>query len=49
MLINGRGAVGEHAMELTVGLGANVTVLDTIIIVVDRISRRSTRRFQQGC
>jgi hypothetical protein len=40
VLINGRGVVGEQAIEMTVGLGVNVTVLDNIITVLDRISRR---------
>ena len=40
LLTNGRGVASEHATEMTVGLGANVTVLDNIVTVVDRIWRR---------
>ncbi len=40
MLINDRGVVGEHAIEMTERLGANVTVLDNIITVLDHIARR---------
>ena len=40
VLINGLGVVGEHAIEMTVGLGANVTFLDHNITVLDCLSRR---------
>ncbi len=40
VVVIGGGVVGEHAIEMAVGLGAYVTVLDRDISVLDRIARR---------
>ena len=40
VVIIGGGVVGENAIEMAVGLGAFVTVLDRNVAVLDRLSRR---------
>ncbi len=40
VVVIGGGVVGEHAIEMAVGLGAYVTVLDRDIAVLDRLARR---------
>ena len=40
VVVIGGGVVGEHAIEMAVGLGASVTVLDNSIAALDRLSRR---------
>ncbi len=40
VVVIGGGVVGEHAIEMAVGLGAFVTVLDRDIAVLDRLARR---------
>ncbi len=40
VVVIGGGVVGEHAIEMAVGLGAFVTVLDRDISVLDRLARR---------
>jgi alanine dehydrogenase len=39
-VVIGGGVVGEHAIEMAVGLGSQVTVLDRNLEVLDRLSRR---------
>jgi alanine dehydrogenase len=39
VVVIGGGVVGEHAIEMAVGLGASVTVLDRNINVLDRLAR----------
>ena len=39
-LVIGGGVVGENAIEMAVGLGASVTVLDRNVAVLDRLARR---------
>ncbi|MEA2024287.1 MAG: alanine dehydrogenase [Actinomycetota bacterium] len=40
VVVIGGGVVGEHAIEMAVGLGASVTVLDRDVNVLDRLARR---------
>jgi alanine dehydrogenase len=40
VVVIGGGVVGENAIEMAVGLGAQVTVLDRDVTVLDRLSRR---------
>ncbi len=40
VVVIGGGVVGEHAIEMAVGLGAYVTVLDRDIHALDRLARR---------
>ena len=40
VVVMGGGMVGENAIEMAVGLGADVTVLDRNVAVLDRLSRR---------
>ncbi len=40
VVVIGGGVVGENAIEMAVGLGAAVTVLDRDVAVLDRLSRR---------
>lgn len=40
VVVIGGGVVGENAIEMAVGLGASVTVLDRDINVLDRLARR---------
>ena len=40
VVVIGGGVVGEHAIEMAVGLGASVTVLDRDVTVLDRLARR---------
>ncbi len=40
VVVIGGGVVGEHAIEMALGLGAFVTVLDRDISVLDRLARR---------
>ncbi|MCB0972174.1 MAG: alanine dehydrogenase, partial [Acidimicrobiales bacterium] len=40
VVVIGGGVVGENAIEMAVGLGAFVTVLDRDVAVLDRLSRR---------
>jgi alanine dehydrogenase len=40
VVVIGGGVVGENAIEMAVGLGAFVTVLDRDVTVLDRLSRR---------
>jgi alanine dehydrogenase len=40
VVVIGGGVVGEHAIEMAVGLGAFVTVLDRDINVLDKLARR---------
>ena len=40
VVIIGGGIVGENALETVLGLGARVTVLDTNITILERLSRR---------
>ncbi len=40
VVVIGGGVVGEHAIEMAVGLGAFVTVLDRDVTVLDRLARR---------
>ncbi|MCH7788880.1 MAG: alanine dehydrogenase, partial [Acidobacteria bacterium] len=40
VVVLGGGVVGENAIEMAVGLGAQVTVLDRNVAVLDRLSRR---------
>lgn len=40
VVIIGGGVVGENAIEMAVGLGADVTVLDRNVAVLDRLARR---------
>jgi alanine dehydrogenase len=40
VVVIGGGVVGEHAIEMAVGLGAFVTVLDRDVAVLDRLARR---------
>ncbi len=40
VVVIGGGVVGEHAIEMAVGLGADVTVLDRSLAVLDRLSAR---------
>lgn len=40
VVVIGGGVVGENAIEVAVGMGANVTVLDRSIPVLDRLAKR---------
>jgi alanine dehydrogenase len=40
VVVIGGGVVGEHAIEMAVGLGSSVTVLDRDINVLDQLARR---------
>jgi len=40
VVVIGGGVVGENAIEMAVGLGASVTVLDNSVPALDRLSRR---------
>ncbi len=40
VVVIGGGVVGEHAIEMAVGLGGDVTVLDRNLAVLDRLSAR---------
>ena len=40
VVVIGGGVVGENAIEMAVGLGASVTVLDRNVAVLDRLARR---------
>ena len=40
VVVIGGGVVGENAIEMAVGLGASVTVLDRDVAVLDRLGRR---------
>lgn len=40
VVVIGGGVVGENAIEMAVGLGASVTVLDRDVMVLDRLARR---------
>jgi alanine dehydrogenase len=40
VVVIGGGVVGEHAIEMAVGLSAFVTVLDNNLVVLDRLARR---------
>ncbi|MFA9564620.1 MAG: alanine dehydrogenase, partial [Acidimicrobiales bacterium] len=45
-LVIGGGVVGENAIEMAVGLGASVTVLDRNVAVLDRLARRFGARLE---
>jgi len=40
VVVIGGGVVGEHAVQMAVGLGAQVTVFDRLVPVLDRLSAR---------
>jgi alanine dehydrogenase len=46
VVVIGGGVVGENAIEMAVGLGASVTVLDRNVSVLDRLARRFGARLE---
>ncbi len=46
VVVIGGGVVGENAIEMAVGLGASVTVLDRNVAVLDRLARRFGARLE---
>ena len=48
VVVIGGGVVGEHAIQMAAGLGANVTVLDNNVTVLAKLARRFSVALENG-